>query len=288
MVTYKCTNCCKIYENKAFYTRHINRKFPCKKQEDTSTQYKTLVPYFETYANNTDTEFICEFCNKKYSRKDVLSRHLKNNCKVKKQENEKEDIFKKLIIQLEKQSEETEKLKIELRELKEKMSISQTINNTINNTHNGDNIIIAPHGRENLNKIKECDVIKALTRGSASVPIITELIHYNIQYPEFQNIYIPNINQKYCMIYDGINWLLKDKDDVIDSLYSLRYGFLEGKFEEFYEKLTNSQQNAFNRFIELNEKAEENEDALALKVIMDIKKELKLMLYNKRKMISKK
>ena len=63
---------------------------------------------------------------------------------------------------------------------------------------------------------------------------------------------------------------------------------MEGKFEEFYEKLTPSQQNAFTRFIELNEKAEEDEDPAALKIIMDIKKELKLLLYNKRKMIGKK
>ena len=61
-------------------------------------------------------------------------------------------------------------------------------------------------------------------RGTASVPIITELIHYNTLYPEFQNVYIPNMNQKYCMIYNGVDWLLKDKDEVVDSLYSLRYG----------------------------------------------------------------
>ena len=52
---------------------------------------------------------------------------------------------------------ETEKLKIELKELKEQIKNPQTIYNTINNTHNGNNIIIAPHGREDLNKIKESD-----------------------------------------------------------------------------------------------------------------------------------
>ena len=146
MVTYKCTNCCKIYENKAFYTRHINRKFPCKKQEDTSTQNTTSVPHFDTSTNNIDTEFTCEFCNKKYSRKDVLSRHLKNNCKVKKhQDKEKRELFDKLKNEIDKQNEEMNKLK-------DKMNENNQLKNEIDKRNKEINIL--------KNKLNENEQLK--------------------------------------------------------------------------------------------------------------------------------
>jgi hypothetical protein len=50
--------------------------------------------------NSIETEIICKYCFRIFSRMPNLNKHLKNNCKVKKQqEDEKEDIFKRLLLQ---------------------------------------------------------------------------------------------------------------------------------------------------------------------------------------------
>lgn len=49
---------------------------------------------------NVNNIIICKYCNNTFSRKDCLKRHLKNNCKVKKQQDEeKEKIFQRLLEQ---------------------------------------------------------------------------------------------------------------------------------------------------------------------------------------------
>lgn len=321
MVLHECLICEKIFKLKSDYIRHINRKFPCKKQENENIREKPKTQIIEP--ENTEPEINishnlhinfergkkqiifpklahgetknkCIYCLKIFSSNSHWNRHIKNNCKVKRQqENEKELIFKKLMEQfeiqnkkIEKQNKEIERLKKHNDEIEKKLDSKQIqIGNNNNMITNNNNITIIAHGRENFDKIKENDIIKALIRGTNSVPLITELMHYNDQYPEFQNIYIPNISQKYCMVYDGNDWLLKDNDDTIDSLYATKYGLLEGKFEEFFDKLTISQQNSFKRFIDLNDKADEEDDSDAKRIISGIKHQLKLLLYNKRKII---
>ena len=51
-------------------------------------------------SDDPDEKICCAYCLKTFCRKDVLNKHLKNSCKVKKQQDEqKEDIFKKLLLQ---------------------------------------------------------------------------------------------------------------------------------------------------------------------------------------------
>ena len=43
--------------------------------------------------NTNNTSFCCSYCHKNYSSKSVLSRHLKDNCKIKKKVMSKKKIF---------------------------------------------------------------------------------------------------------------------------------------------------------------------------------------------------
>ena len=45
------------------------------------------------------------------------------------------------------------------------------------------------------------------------------------------------MSHQYCMVYNGSEWLLKDKEDVIDYLYFQSYDHLDNNFQEFYENL---------------------------------------------------
>jgi len=174
MVEHKCKKCGLVFLKKSHWTQHINKKKTCeiintKKTKPLNTTFLTPNIIEKPPINNPNifnnySDIICKYCYKTFSRKDVLNKHLKNNCKVKKQHNdEKEEIFKKLLLQetilkekeieLNKKNEQINKLisqndllinKINVLEekvdkissVKSKKTITNTTNNNIINTSN--------------------------------------------------------------------------------------------------------------------------------------------------------
>ena len=78
------------------------------------------------------------------------------------------------------------------------------------------------------------------------------------------------------MIYDGKEWKLKDKDTIIEDLYEKKYDFLDENFETIYTQLSDSQQKAFKRFLDIHDKANTNKQFK--KIIDKIKRDLKFLL----------
>ncbi len=176
--------------------------------------------------------FPCEHCNKSFVRKDVLQKHIKEFCPVVKQQNkEKQDIFERLLLletknkQLEEeiknkeiQYEKTIKNKDDviknkddvikdkddvIKNLASKNNILQTI--TINNTLNVINIV--SHGNENLieKQVAELMLTLAARKGMKVVDELISLVHLNSTFPEYQNIYLPDIKNNRMMVYDYDN-----------------------------------------------------------------------------------
>ena len=291
MPNYICFECGKLFNHRNDYTKHVNRKFTCKKDDMKlfSTNIYDNINIGENLQNSTgngenlhNSINMCNYCLKIYSDKYILHRHMKSHCKVKKQEEQKkEKIYQQLL-------RENEELKKENEELKKSAKIINNSKKITNNIHNGDinnnninNFVIIAHGREDLDKIDIKYILEALKRGTSCIPVITERIHFNEKYPEFQNVYITNMNQKYGMIYDGREWKLKDKDTIIEDLYEKKYDFLDENFETIYNQLSESQQKAFRRFLDIHEKADT--DKQSKKIIDKIKRDLKFLLYNNKK-----
>jgi hypothetical protein len=314
MVLYKCNNCLYQINDKSKYTRHLNRKNPCKKVELPNTtispqnttispqnttispqnttispQNTTISPQNTTISpenttispENTAKKTIkCNYCLKSYTRIDSLNRHIKSYCKIKKQDDHnKEQIYQQLLNEHLNIKNENKDIKNELIEIRKKLSTNKTINNNTKNINNGiiNNIQIVAHGKEDLSQIKENVIIQLVKRGWRSVPMFTEYLHCNDKFPEQKNIYINDINRQYCMVYNGNEWLLKDKTETIDELYQTKYDFLEENFNTYYDQLEEYQQRSFKKFIKLHE-----EDKPFVK---KIKEELKTLLYNKRETI---
>jgi hypothetical protein len=78
MVLYKCTRCNKEFNKISHYKRHINRKYKCI-EKPLINSVMNSVPLIEQCNNN---RHVCNFCNRSYSRKPNLNKHLKT-CKVK-------------------------------------------------------------------------------------------------------------------------------------------------------------------------------------------------------------
>ena len=304
MVQYLCPKCDKLYINKMKYTKHMNRKFPCSKpikneslnQINESNRIINNEIADEKLEINNKKEYVCYYCFKKFTTNSNWCRHMNNYCKMKKkQEQTKELTYQNLLDKFEQLNNKVLNLENQLAEERKKNEtriITQNIetqnienkNIETQNTHNGDNVVninLIAYGRENLDKIDVKYVLEALKRGISSIPIIAERIHFNVKYPEFQNVYITNMNQKYGMVYDGQEWILKDRNTIIDDMYEKKYDFLDENFESIYTQLSDSQQKAFKRFLDIHENADTNKQFK--KIINKIKQDLKFLLYNKKK-----
>ena len=108
MVEYICNDCNKTYHNKYDYNRHLNRKNPCKSDQNNNhqiapkiTKLHHIAPICEIKNVQNNHNIInkqCQYCNKIFTRISSLDRHINDRCKVKKRDdNFKEDLLQKLI-----------------------------------------------------------------------------------------------------------------------------------------------------------------------------------------------
>lgn len=286
MVKRICPKCNAVFNQKGHYDYHMNRKFDCtpnnilndenkqdlnickkiqnfaeickekknKQKNDEIIVKPTNLNTLKLYLPDlTDSNFCCSFCNKKYSSKYTLARHINDSCKIKKEtDNEKENIFKLLlekdkenkekINQLEKQNKilmaKIDKL-ISLKEHPKSSKIindnktitnnhSNSINNTqnINNTNNTNNsnntqnnIVMVNFGKEDLSIIDKQifldRIIKKPMISGVKIPDeVLKIIHFNPIYPQLSNIYISDINRDKCMVYENGEWILSNIDNI--------------------------------------------------------------------------
>ncbi len=248
MVEYCCERCDKVFKKKYNYTKHLNRKNPCKK----------IV---------TDKKIKCDVCGVNFTTEYNLKRHIDSVCM---KESSKDKLIEKLINMI-----------------SNNMNFNNGIinNNTTNIetqniTNNQQNINLVAFGEEDLSFISDKVCEWFLDRGFKSVPHLIEYVHFNKKYPQFHNIYLPNLRQNVIVFFDNDKWKTKNKNEVIEQLINDKLGFLTDKFEELQDNLKDSAKRKFGRF--LNEHNSNN------KVNEKLKDDIKLILYNGRNLHNKK
>lgn len=293
MVSYKCDNCDKIFKQKVDYTRHINRKIPCKNGIERSKITDKQPKITEYIYNNKQ----CQYCHKIFTRPYNLTIHLKNSCRAKKiQDNQKEELLRNLIEEMKRQNQEmayikkevkrkddhVTNLKLELNKLRlENVKHIQnnnniTIQNNINKQQNiqiNNNIKLLAFGKENIGYLIDDIYKQILNKGFKSVPTLVEHVHFNRDIPENHNVYISNIQTNYALVYDGNNWKLMERDGILQQLVDDKTEILSEKFYKLVTDLDESTVRKFQRFLDHND--EDN-------VIFAIKNDLKLLLYNNK------
>ncbi len=260
----------------------------------------------------TKNDLDCNYCKKAFARKDALTRHINQYCPVAKQQNkEKQDIFDKLLLletknrQLEeemknknekletknKQLEEeiknkNGKLENEIKKLKKEIKKGQAItNNTLNNNNNINignttNIIMVSYGNEDLSKITTKMLSAACKKGYNSIVHLVETVHFNPEFPENHNVYIPSVKDKHAMIYYDDMWNLKNKDDVVNDMYDTNRDYIMENIEGISNLLNDGEKRALNRWLD-SEKNKDKSDK-DKKAIECTHENLKLLLHNKR------
>jgi hypothetical protein len=221
-----------------------------------------------------------------------MYRHIRGACKIKnKKSNDTEDIyqniselqtnmealFEKKIAEMKKEMEEKmeKKMKEEMEKRLKQINHNTKINGNNNNVNNGtiNNIVIVGHGKEDMSKIDSADILKVLKNGYNSTIHLTETVHFNPKYPEFQNIYISNIKDKYAMMYNGEKWILITKEELIEKIYNNKRNYIEENLEKYIESLPKIHVKSLNRWLDTDESDPR---------ITKIKNDIKILLYNSR------
>ena len=252
-----CITCNKYYKNYKSLWKH-NYIY----HNDMLTPNTTKTPPNHTKLPPKTTELKCEFCNKIYSRKDSLNRHLNlNRCKK---------INDKLI----KLENENKFLKNKLKESNKTTNIN---NGNINNINNINNITINGLGSEQiLNKLSDNEMINLLTGPmfkEIHIVELVKLIYTNKKFEESRNTLITNLKSNNCLTYnngtkqfDAVN-----KKNLLENIYKCRKEDVVKMFEFINVNMKPSHKKIFEGYLN---KLEDD------KYIDEHKEEIEYIIFN--------
>jgi hypothetical protein len=233
--------------------------------------------YNSDNSGNSCNNLLCNFCNKTFTLQKNLNRHLKNRCKIKKKINtERQKIYQNLISTMQDKIEMLES-KVANMEINGGNKITNITNNNTTNIGNLINIQLVAFGSEDKSHLSNVEIFNLLKKGFKSVPELIKKIHFDNNKPENHNVYIPNLSQKYVMVYNGEEWGLHDREDAIENIFDDGRNFLVIKRNEFEEMLDDKFKTQLKKFDRFESQIDNVE--IKKKELLD---DIKLILYNKR------
>jgi hypothetical protein len=195
-----------------------------------------------------DDNISCQYCEKIFTRKDALKRHVDNYCKLKKEKEAADNIMMKKIVELEEKNkiiEEKNKImeqKINILESKKtKKNIPTQQNIIINNgvINNNNQINIANFGTLDSKKIGNNIFYNTLTNFSGLKTFIKfiEYVHKNDKLKEYQNVEITDLGRNLGRICTNNNWVIEDANNISDKIIDESYNYYELKFIELEDDI---------------------------------------------------
>ena len=210
---YKCSKCNKEFLKKGDFSRHLKRKNPCKKSEPNCANTEPKEP-LKKVSNDTKLYIYqeptksqnnkCIYCNKIFAYKNSLVKHMNNRCKIKnKMDIQKEAIFNELLRKIDNLEQSNRELHKKLAKITCR-SVNTAFNNnsnynTQNNAVNGNvnTFVSVGCGKEDIGRIDKTEILQAIKAGFHAPIRLTDTVHFNPKYPEYHNVYISNMKDKF-------------------------------------------------------------------------------------------
>lgn len=231
---YKLSNSVYIIELdelKKILNKYIN-KLNGEETEFIKPEYLKKTIIIEKIVKNVN-ENICEYCNKKYSSKSNLTRHQKKCLK------------REYCVELEKLKDKNINLKNEINEtrkivhnlLNSQIGLQQTIHNTTINQQNNIQININDFGNEDISHIKKGYVEKLIEKMNTQALVkYIEAVHFHN--PSNLNILVPKSKDKFLMVKKKNEWVVGDKNSVLDGMIVTNFDRINDIYEELRYKLS--------------------------------------------------
>ena len=279
MVLYECEACNFSSKIRTHFNRHLKTKKHINNTKNLCSEVKKKVyfpsetlqkpPKSYTFPSNSlqkppksEGTYECPNCNKKFSRKDNLERHLNKRCKN--AEASYKDLFFEMKDLLENEKKEFRK-QIEL-------LLTKVGNTTINNTQN---IQLNSYGKEDLSHITDNLKTNLIKMPYGMIPKLIEEVHFNDQKPENKNIVLTNKNDNKIKIFTGSKWIYKNKNETIKDLVDGKYFILDTHYDRVFEKLDEKNKEVYSKF-------RDTYDDKDNKIFDELKSACELILLNNR------
>ena len=279
MVEYRCSKCNKIFNKKSNYDKHLERKYSCIINENV---------------------FNCEYCGFECNKNGILTNHLKNRCKIKKDLDKSESN----IIIMDGKLDEISELKEKIKQLEGLINvnppnISNTINNidnsntnntncnntntsntantaniTSNQTINHNKLTIVNFGKENIDKLSDDDKKEILNSCYGAILRCAKKVNFNPEFPEQRNVFLTNPKSSVAYKYDANKYQAIETNDLLNKIIYHRASDVRDLVEQNdVLKISESKIERVNKLL-TNIDNEKKED------IEYIKKDLRMILFN--------
>lgn len=98
-------------------------------------------------------------------------------------------------------------------------------------------IVLLPFNRITTTHITDQDKFKLCNQFHfdklyESLGEVVRLQYYNIEHPENHTVYIPNTNKNKIKVWNGKEWVVRDKDDIITCMRNRGVEFMNDYFDE--------------------------------------------------------
>lgn len=265
---YKCEGCCKTFNQKNNYYRH--RKFYCPVLKD---EYKALRSYKkklddkyrkmkqEHIANKEKEELYKGYRTEPvYSKADMI---------------EQNEIF---INDTSNHSQNTQNNKLENSMNSynaQNLQLKQNTHDVFNK--NEFNITINEYGKEDVSGVSQYEWKQIVKKLYCALPDLVKKVHFDIE--TNRNVYVPNIREKYALVWKNKKWEMMDIREVLDDLLVNNTDRIYEFLEENESFIGGSLHSKMNNIIERI-----NDDEKLQKKYQD---KIKLMLINNRGVVKK-